>query len=240
MNVLSAIVAVFSAMSILATVASLIKWRNDWWIRVFDFPRLQVSTLIILLLIAGFILYSFAHLWQIILCVLLLFSLIIQARKIFRYTPFARKQVLRYNGEDEDHTISILVNNVLQTNRKSEKLVQLAKKYQPDLILTLETNKWWEKQLEKLEEDWPNTLKKPLDNLYGMHLFSRFEFRKSKIKNLVKKDIPSFELQIILKSGDLVNVYCMHPEPPFPSESDTSLYRDAELLIVGEKSGKIE
>jgi len=235
MNIVIILIVSFSSIGILTTAASLIKWRHDWWIRVFDFPRLQISTLIILMLICSFIFYSFTHLWHFILTGLLIAGLIIQAAKIYRFTPFARKQVLGYKGDDEKHTISIMVSNVLQTNKKSDKLLTLIKKYQPDIILTLETNKWWAEQLAELEEKWPYTLKKPLENLYGMQLFSRFELKNAKIKFLVRNDIPSFEMQVVLKSGDLVNVFCLHPKPPFPSESDTSLFRDAELLIVGKK-----
>lgn len=235
MKLLIILIGVFSSLGILATVASLIKWRQDWWIRVFDFPRLQISFILILMLLCSYIFYSFIHLWQFILTGLLVASLIFQATKIYRFTPFAPRQVLRYKGDDEKHTLSIMISNVLQTNRNSEKLLKLVKKYQPDLILTLETDKWWGGKLTKLEKKWPNTIKKPLNNLYGMHLFSRFEIRNATINNLVRNDIPSFELQIVLKSGDLVNVFCLHPKPPFPSESDTSLFRDAELLIVGKK-----
>lgn len=235
MNLLVIVTGVISLLAILATVASLIKWRHDWWIRVFDFPRLQISVTLILMLLCSFIFYSFDHIGQFILTGLLLASLLFQAKKIYPYTPLAPKQVLSYKGKDEKHTVSIMISNVLQTNRNAEKLLKLAKKYQPDLILTLESNEWWEEQLAPLEKDWSYTLKKPQDNLYGMHLFSMFEFKNAKTKTLVSDNIPSFELQLVLKSGDLVNVYCLHPKPPFPSERDTSLFRDAELLIVGKK-----
>lgn len=235
MSALNVIIAVFSSLAILATLASLIKWRHDWWIRVFDFPRLQISAIIILMIILSSIFYSFADLWQFILTGLLLASLFVQSDKIYRYTPFSPKEVLRYKGDDKDHSISIMVSNVLQTNQRSDKLLKRIKEVDPDIILTLETNKWWEDELRELEDDWPYTLKKPLENLYGMHLFSRLELKNAQIKNLVRSDIPSFEFQLVLRSGDLVNVYCLHPKPPFPSESETSLFRDAELLIVGKK-----
>jgi endonuclease/exonuclease/phosphatase (EEP) superfamily protein YafD len=228
-------IATLSILAVVATFISFIKWRYDWWIRVFDFPRLQISAVLILMIITSFIFYSFAEPWHFILTGLLLASLILQATRIYLYTPFARRRVLSYKGDDDGHTISILVSNVLQTNRNADKLLNQIELYQPDIVLTLETNKWWEGQLSALEESYPYRLKKPLENLYGMHLFSRLETRNAKVRFLVQNDIPSFELQIVLKSGDLVNTYCLHPKPPFPSESDTSLFRDAELLIVGKK-----
>jgi endonuclease/exonuclease/phosphatase (EEP) superfamily protein YafD len=41
-----------------------------------------------------------------------------------------------------------------------------------------------------------------------------------------------------LKSGRWIKIYCLHPKPPFPSESNTAANRDAELLIVGKKAIK--
>ncbi len=229
------LIITLSALAILATAASFIKWRHDWWIRVFDFPRMQISVVLILMIVSSVIFYSFAELWHFIITGLLLASLILQATRIYLYTPFARRRVMSYKGDDDDHTISVLVSNVLQTNRNADKLLNQIEQYQPDIVLTLETNKWWEQQLSELEDSYPYTLKKPLDNLYGMHLYSRLETRNAKVRFLVQDDIPSFELQIVLKSGDIVNTYCLHPKPPFPSESETSLFRDAELLIVGKK-----
>jgi endonuclease/exonuclease/phosphatase (EEP) superfamily protein YafD len=38
---------------------------------------------------------------------------------------------------------------------------------------------------------------------------------------------------VVLPSGKAIQIHCIHPEPPSPSQSETSLSRDAELLIVG-------
>ena len=103
------------------------------------------------------------------------------------------------------------------------------------MLLTLETDKWWEQQLEVLEKDYQYTLKKPQDNLYGMILYSKLELQETKVKFLIKKDIPSFEALVQLNEEETIQIYCLHPKPPFPSESDTSDNRDGELLLVGKK-----
>lgn len=160
-------------------------------------------------------------------------SVILHATKIFRYTPLHKKQVHSFKGDDPGKTISLLISNVLQTNREVHRLINRVKKYDPDILLTLETNKWWENKLNALEDRMPYSLKKPLENLYGMHLYSKLELIEPKIKYRIKEKIPSFEMQVKLNKEDKIQLYCMHPKPPFPTESETSLYRDAELLLVG-------
>ena len=45
----------------------------------------------------------------------------------------------------------------------------------PDIILLLETDNFWLKGVSKLEEQYPYSVLIPLENTYGMLLFSKFE-----------------------------------------------------------------
>ena len=69
-------------------------------------------------------------------------------------------------------------------------------KFKPDILVTLESDKWWEKQLSILESDMPNTVKCPLDNLYGMHLYSKLKLHDQEISFLVEEDVPSIHTLI--------------------------------------------
>ena len=151
------------------------------------------------------------------------------------YVGYNKPQVKRTKNKDEGANISLLVANVLTPNRHADKLIELVTRYQPDLFLTLESDQWWEKQMEKLEKKYKFTVKKPLDNLYGMHLYSKLELIDPKIDFTVQNDIPSFHTKVKLKNENIIKLHCLHPRPPSPSESDTSLYRDAELLILGKE-----
>ena len=226
-----------SIISVAATIASLIKW-DDWWVRIFDFPRLQICfvTITAMMLIASLPLEL--SIWRWVLFIILAISLIYQFSKIFPYTFLAKKQVLHSKGPEDENTISLLISNVLTTNKKSHKLIQLVEENKPDILLTLETNLRWEKELDVLEKDYPHTVKVPVDNLYGMHLYSRLELSGMEVLFLVDEEIPSIHGEIILKSGRAVKAHCLHPTPPTPTENDSSTDRDAELLLVGKSVKK--
>jgi endonuclease/exonuclease/phosphatase (EEP) superfamily protein YafD len=84
-----------------------------------------------------------------------------------------------------------------------------------------------------LEKEYPHTIFYPLNNTYGMLLYSRLELKKSKINFLVEPDIPSIFTKVVLKNGEEIDLYGLHPTPPVPGENLRSTERDAELLIVG-------
>lgn len=220
--------------ALLPTIASLTKF-DQWWIRGFDFPRLQISTIIIFVIIYSAVVFNFSNFWEYVIMLLLIFSFLYQAVKIFPYTFLARKQVHKFKGKDSPNEVSVLVSNVLAPNKKYGKLIKLIVEQNPDLVLTLESDKEWEKHLEVIEKQYPHTVKIPLDNLYGMHLYSRLKLEDIEVKYLISDEIPSIHGKVELRSGKKINIHCLHPKPPSPSEDDTSTNRDAELLLVGKE-----
>lgn len=232
MSIGEIIVLCFSILMCIPTLASVTKF-DHWWVRGFDFPRLQISVLTIFVIIAGIIVFDFSEIWHLIVLITLGLSLGYQSVKIFPYTIFARKQVMRFEGSDPKATISILISNVLTPNKRSDKLIKLVKEKQPDILLTLESDKRWENELSEIEDDYQYTVKIPKDNLYGMHLYSKLELKDIKVRNVVQEDIPSIHGIVKLRNGKEVKLHCLHPKPPSPTESATSTNRDAELLMVG-------
>ncbi|MEQ8520500.1 MAG: endonuclease/exonuclease/phosphatase family protein [Cytophagales bacterium] len=226
--------SLFTLLLTLTSLASLIR-RDEWWIRIFDFPRLQLSILIILAIIISLLLLNFSEFGHFLIFLVLLGNLIFQGWKIYPYTIFAPITVKKFRGPATDNAISILVSNVLTPNRKVDLLLKQIRKYQPDLVLTLESDKWWQEKLSVLSESYPYRINVPLDNLYGMHLFSKLSLEEQQVNYLIKPDIPSIEALIKLRSGKLIKIYCLHPEPPSPTENDASTERDAEILLTAKK-----
>lgn len=210
--------------------------RDEWWFRIADFPRLQILFVGILTL-AGLIWWPAEWtIWRELLLIALMLAITYQMKMILPYTFIWKDQVKLVRQEDlnPDNQISMIVSNVLTPNRKYQKLIDLVNELQPDLLLTLETDQAWQNALSVIEADYPYRVAVPLDNLYGMHLYSKLELKDIEIKYLFSDEIPSIHASVILRSGNEVDLYCLHPQPPSPTEAAESTLRDAELLMVGD------
>ncbi|QQN88448.1 endonuclease/exonuclease/phosphatase family protein [Acinetobacter variabilis] len=211
--------------------------RDEWWIRGADFPRLQI-------LVLGFIAFVLFllvdHPWTAfnqLLFVGLIAALAYQLKMVLPYTFVWKKQVKQVKQDqlDPDRQISLIVSNVLTTNTKYHLLIEQIQTHQPDLVLTLETDQAWQDALAVIEPDYPYRVPVPLDNLYGMHLYSKLELSETEVKFILSDEIPSIHTKVMLRSGQPVQLYCLHPKPPSPTEAKDSTLRDAELLIVGDQ-----
>jgi endonuclease/exonuclease/phosphatase (EEP) superfamily protein YafD len=175
--------------------------------------------------------------WREVVLVGLIAALAYQLKMVLPYTFLWKKQVKKVQSDqlDSSKQISIIVSNVLTPNDKYHLLLEQIKRYQPDIFLTLETDSTWQKALSTIEKDYPYRVPVPLDNLYGMHLYSRLELTDTEVKFILSDEIPSIHTTVTLKSGNKVKLYCLHPKPPSPTEAKDSTLRDAELLIVGDQ-----
>ncbi|GAB3271791.1 endonuclease/exonuclease/phosphatase family protein [Parahaliea aestuarii] len=225
--------AVILASLLVALATALPLSRNPHWlIRGLDFPRFQLAVLAALVLLAQWLLLDYSHAWAWGLSAAVLVCLCWQLSWILPYTRLWRKEVRAASSADADRCLSILTANVLTPNRQAHKLVALVEQHQPDILVTLESDQWWEDQLACLELTMPHTIKCPLDNLYGMHVYSRLPLDETYIDFLVEDDVPSMHTRVRLRSGDWVRAHFLHPAPPSPTENPESAERDAELVVV--------
>ena len=227
-------IALFALGALMVAATALPLLRSDqWWIRVFDFPRIQITFILALVLTAYPLSAGSYNAADYFLLAALAVCLAYQCYMMFPYTPLARKQVQRSAGAREGRGFSLLFANVLMSNRNAGRLKELIRGANPDIILTVETDGWWEEQLREFEQTHPFAVRRPQDNTYGMLLYSRLELVEPEVKFLVQNDIPSIHARVRLPGGEEVGLHCLHPRPPFPTEDDSSKERDAELLIVG-------
>ena len=233
--VLAGIVFYLSIFIIVATVIPLI--RHDFWIfRVFEYPRLQklfVNT--VLLVVTPVFFFPQDVSGQIVLAALAI-NLVYLCYLVYPFTPFASKQIIKSTKPEGPNNIKLLIANVYQENNKCDDYHALIKKCDPDILLMVETNQWWQDKMDSIGNVYPHQLKVPLENTYGMLLYSKLELLDGAVKFLVEDDIPSIEVNVKLRSGQLIKLYCLHPQPPVPQENPRSTERDKEILLVAKKA----
>ena len=228
----------FSILLVLTTLIPFI--RHDFWIfRVFEYPRLQKLVLNALLLAIAVYFYS-DHLMGTVTVLALLLNLCYLSYLIFPFTIFGKQQIVSGTSGDSDRNVKLFIANVFQENRKSAEYLDVIDKCDPDLILLVETDRWWQNQMDVLGSKYPHQLKVPLSNTYGMLLYSRLELSRGEIKYLVESDIPSIETLVKLPGGEIIRLFCLHPEPPVPQENPRSTERDKEILLVAKKAKQSE
>ena len=222
-----------ATLAVVGTIIPLFRFDN-WWIRVFDFPRIHM--LVMALAALGLIALAMGPSpgWPALVgMALVAAAAVVQIVQIAPYTVLWKKQVLYARAGEESDRLRILVANVLMSNRKTERLVELVRRYEPDLLLAVETDAYWAEALGSLEDLLPYVVSRPLENTYGMILRSRLELEDPEVKYLIADDIPSVHAHVTLPGGTRVRLYFLHPRPPYPKEDDDTTERDAELLVVG-------
>ncbi|ALM52921.1 endonuclease/exonuclease/phosphatase family protein [Halomonas huangheensis] len=229
---LSTAIAIFATLLLGITILARLPF-HWWWIRCCEFPRLQIAFLAIFALLLTPLADGSLR-WLAILSGLA--TLVIQACYILPWTRFWPVQVQRYEPGHDERCVRLLVANVLTPNRNAEGLIALVHQHEPDIVLTLESDDWWGQQLDSaLASQWPHAVRIPQDNLYGMHLFSRLPLASTQVERLIQDDIPSISTEVTLSCGETIRLYAVHPRPPAPNESKESLWRDAELLLIGKR-----
>ncbi len=207
--------------------------RNTaWWVRVWEFPRLQAAIWGLLLVVTGVTLPVPSPLLNTAVLLALSAAIVWHLWWILPYTRWYKREVPDHGDTTAKASISLLTANVLTPNRKAPELISLIKRWKPDLVLTLESDHWWEEQLIGLQSDYPHTVFHPLDNLYGIHLYSRLPLIDPEVQFLVEPNVPSIHTLIDLGQGQQIRAHFLHPAPPSPTENLESIERDAELLVV--------
>ncbi|HUR59668.1 MAG TPA: hypothetical protein VM029_18255, partial [Opitutaceae bacterium] len=130
-----------AGLAVLVLVVTLLPLSRSerWWVRGWDFPRLQIAILAFGVAVAARWAFEFSHPahWAVLAgsaaCALY------QAARVFPYTRLARTQVRSARADGLPDRLSILSANILITNRAPERLLALVREHRPDVVVTLET-----------------------------------------------------------------------------------------------------
>lgn len=210
---------------------------SHWLVRVWEFPRLQIAIMQFALLSWHcFNLFSNEEVSvaSAILVIGLIISFTYQLIWIIPYTFLYKREVSRVEKSQANDTLSVLSSNVYMPNRDYRKLINHVRNKQPDFLVTLESNEKWQQGISEIESEYPHRKFCPLENLYGMHLYSKIPFEEVSLRFLIEDDVPSIKVKINHQNKE-ATLYFLHPKPPSPTENTYAKPRDIELTVVGEE-----
>lgn len=203
-----------------------------WWVRILDFPRVQVAFLTAVILFFYLYFYPVHTLAEGLFAGLMGLALLNEIRLIYPFTALSPIEAQRSKAKAPRHTFSIMVSNVRMSNQRYSHFLRVVHDTNPDILLINEPNQRWAQALASLDDRYAYHIKKPLENTYGMMLYSKFELVAPQVQFIVEEDIPSFYTIIQLPGGKQFDLFTVHPRPPrFNKNTDT---REAELLQVAQ------
>lgn len=246
MLIVKAALAVLGAIVIAQTALSLVRSRA-WWVRIFDFPRAQIAVAsLVLLAIFGALNIGAedARGWEWALFGALALAVAVQLGQMLPYTRLWKRHVPDAPRDVADERrLRIVISNVCMKNRDVARWLDVVRAERPHLLVAVEVDDWWHRQLQVLEAEYPHRVTQPQDNTYGVSVYSRLPLHGTKIEHLVEEDVPSIFTAVELEAGRRVRCAIVHPRPPRPDLQQDSALRDAELVraaqIIREGSGPV-
>lgn len=223
---------IFQTLAIIAALCAVIPMLsiNIWWINIFDYPLIEFTLMTLLVLLLYLFVFNKRSIVDYIYVGALSILLILQVVKLFPYTVLREKQ-LGNSSKNAVTRIKIFEANVLQKNNRAEKLLEQIKTDDPDILLFTETSKRWQRTIDSgIGAAYKYKVQVPLDNTYGMLLYSKFKMKNSEVNYRVQGNIPSISTQLILPDGTTILLYAIHPTPPDPQHKSSSSDRGLEMI----------
>ncbi|MGB7408711.1 MAG: endonuclease/exonuclease/phosphatase family protein, partial [Pontixanthobacter sp.] len=200
---------------------------NQWWIRAWDFPRVQLLIAMLALAVALWMMDRVSWRW---LPIVLVGLSAWQVFRIFPYTPASPLSVEKIaSNTSADACFSVLSINVLQKNREYDRTLAVIERVDPDILLLMETDQAWADAMAPAMARYEHTLLRPLDNTYGLMFATRLPMRDASIRDLAQKDTPSVFATLTANGMDF-SMVGLHPRPPVPGQDTEE--RDAELIMA--------
>ncbi|MHA6718851.1 hypothetical protein ACX40Y_05310 [Sphingomonas sp. RS6] len=137
-NIVTIGIRVLAGLLVLVSGLSIVE-SNEWWIRVWDFPRAQI--LCGLVLAAGLALWRDRSLgrWVALACAV---AGGWQLYRIFPYTPLAALEIAFADASaaSEGRCFTVMSLNVLRSNHQYQRTARLIDRVSPDILLLMETD----------------------------------------------------------------------------------------------------
>lgn len=212
-----------------------------WFIRSWDFPRVQIIVLGVLAAAVYLILEAVQHGNQLIASwsgidsvppATALFLIVWHGCRILPYTLIGRRQVLEATAWDDSRRLRLVISNVQAENEKYQRWMEVVTEADPDVVIAVEVNEVWMEAIRALRDKYRWEVAQPQENYYGMLVLSRLPLSDTEVKFLVQEDVPSIHTTVTLASGVELRLCAVHPRPPEPLRDENGSHRDAELVLL--------
>ncbi|WP_235042424.1 endonuclease/exonuclease/phosphatase family protein [Vreelandella profundi] len=218
---------------------------GQWWIRVWDFPRLQLTVLLVLPLSLLAI-----HAWRSRQCkehkAWLAVIVMIAGWHAWHILPFTAvwaTEVPTAQAEpDRPHpTLKVLTANVTFANDHYAEILNMVEQEDPDILLLIEVDSALNEGLASLDEEYAHRVGEVREEGLGIVMWSRIPLLEKGVEHLVSERRPSVFATLDMPEVGPVRFIGAHPVPPGllernaandDEERQDSRERDAELMLI--------
>jgi len=220
------------------SILSLIHDTEHRYLKMLDFARLQIFIGGLIALVIFIWLDPIWKWYDTTLVIVLSIVLLCQLSYIVHYTTLFPKNVP--NSIDNQTDLSLMIYNVYLENDNYDEAITMIQNTDADIVLALEVNDKWDKQLNKMKSQYPFYTETINEVGYGMVVYSKYKLENLSKYYLHNKKVPSYEFEVQLKSDYRCKLYTVHPPPPtyFEEMPDNKGKEEKELTLVGDKIKK--
>ncbi|CAM4114986.1 endonuclease/exonuclease/phosphatase family protein [Palleronia rufa] len=225
-TVLDLLITAAALLAVVGTIMPILP-THQWWIRAWDFPRLQIA-------IVGLIALVLSPLatpplgWA--LGVPALLATLWQAVRIYPFSPFARTEMTLVSPNDSGSQVTLVSSNVEMPNERHGDVLRLIDDIDPDMLLLMEPNARWHAALKDRLAAYETVATEIRENYYGMIFCTRLKVHELDIVYLSHDDTPTLFAELETPAGQVFRVVGLHPRPPVPGNDTDD--RDAEILFA--------
>ena len=218
---------------------------------VYKFALAVLTTLVLLTLVSQFGRFLYleltTHFRIYYVLVALLCALVLAGFQSWKFVPIALfcaalnlvyvipyyRTTSQSNSGSHDSHLRLIQVNLLKTNQKYQKLLEVVRSANADVVVLQELTAAWNEQAQELRQEYPHVIFEPRPNGAGMGVLSRYPLEA--MQTLTLDDSSHIAILVRLKVGDeSISVLALHPTTPitpFKFKNRNRQYREAATHV---------